>query len=125
MKADPTSAAAAEVAPGRSIEDMEATLVGRVPADRIDFLTGDGAITFLDDLLNRLSRLVSQTWHDVRGSLASGKVLLGMFDAEVDAGRIRALLPPAGVRGIRSPGTWTWSGQSARTGNRLEPGKHR
>lgn len=110
-KADPTSAAIGEVEPGRSIEDVEATLIeGGVPADRIHFLSGEGGIAFLDDLGNWFSRLVSQTWHDAREALVSGKVLVGVFGVDkIDASRIRVLLQDAGVHGIRSSGTWTWS----------------
>lgn len=111
LKADPTAAAIGIVDPGRSVEDVHADLThGGVPADRIHFLSGDDGIAFLDDLGNWFSRLASQSWHDARDELASGHILVGVFDVDdADAERIRALLTDAGVSRIRSFGTWTWA----------------
>lgn len=111
MTADPMSAAIGEVRPGRSVDDVQASLVaGGVPADRIHFLHGDGGIAFLDDLGTWLSRLVSQTWQDARDSLGQGKVLVAVHDIEkVDASRVRQLLEEAGVERIRTSGAWTWT----------------
>lgn len=115
LRASPQDAAIGLLRPGKRMEDVAAYLVEHdVPEDRIHFLSGEGGISFLQQLGNwfsvLLSQLLTETLTDARDALADGKDLVGVFDVDkADASSIRRLLAEAGVEQVRYFGRWTWS----------------
>jgi hypothetical protein len=109
MRSSPEHAAIGQLRTGAKMEDVAAYLVEHGdPGDRIDFLGGEGGVSFLQHVGNWFSPVLTEGLTETQDALADGKDIVGVFDVdEADASSIPRVLADARVEHVRYFGKWT------------------